>query len=788
MPDKQINIVRPDGSIIQGTPNELARLKLLGNYKEETPEENTSRLVEQKKTEDQDTLSSRFGAAISGGFSGLTGGLSDELISIGPGAEDVQEAAKAHPAYRIGGEIVGALGGSLFVPGSPAGLVTKGATAAGEAVGGGIAGAAAFGAVEGAGAGLQTTLAQSTLDNTPLTAQSVLSGIGFGALYGAGIGGGLGAVGKGLGKISERLTDFELPVYVETEKRIKIPAFEEYEPVTTREEITDLIKPFDDTSFSNLRNSVKEFSDIGYQMGKELDDGVAAAETNLKNLKVEHEALAGAANELGNTAFLVGQAKNEVRTMKLAGRAAMKAIDSGDFERAELAMQKYSDAVHAVSTVSGIDVAMPELPATIISSGKEAIATRTASNTLSSFPRTVDSFIDMSPKKAESIFAAMEHTIKTQDEFSPLRIAVENSAKEMIANSGIVTEGSTVEQLRSAWKIARKTSTDKMITTVEQMTQKAPRPVTLGGTRTVDIRHNPIKTSNSNGIARQVLGLSGAAIAKSFGLPSYIGYYGAQALLSTESLSAIKSMVQNKIAKAAEKMSAGIENKVTKIGLSKLAPLYTRLDGSVDNERLSTKDAAKKRITEITEVMPNIKNILYSAVEPMIGQSSDFAAALHNSAIQAFQMLWDAVPKDPGVAFSNLKSLWKPSDLQAVQTASILDVFHYPLNAATEMMGGDIDPTKVEALKNMYPDIYSYMRSEILANIDFSNMDYNTQGKYSNLLDIPIHSGFKPESIAESQRIFMEVPEPPKNNAGKGGSVGNSGGSGTATLAQNLSA
>src|SRR5574338_323913 len=123
MPDKNknINIVRPDGSIIQGTPEELANLQFLDKgYHAETFDEGNQRTLEAATAEYYDTPGKKLEATIGGLASGVTVGGSDLLY---PADAEERENAAYNPGYRMGGEIAGAIGASLTGVG-PAGLLT----------------------------------------------------------------------------------------------------------------------------------------------------------------------------------------------------------------------------------------------------------------------------------------------------------------------------------------------------------------------------------------------------------------------------------------------------------------------------------------------------------------------------------------------------------------------------------------------------------------------------------------------------------------------------------------
>ena len=193
-----IRIVRPDGTVIEGTPEELERLRPLG-YHEEGIDEGRWRAGEVQTEKDYTTGEEQVKTVLEGGLSGATLGASDLLLNT----DRAKLRAKYNEGLRTGSEIGGAILTTL-VPGGeflPAGALSKVATRAGEAVGGGLKGVMAAGAIEGAGAGFQQELASAQLTNTPFNAEAVLHGLGAGAILSAGLHG----IGVGAEKLGTKL-------------------------------------------------------------------------------------------------------------------------------------------------------------------------------------------------------------------------------------------------------------------------------------------------------------------------------------------------------------------------------------------------------------------------------------------------------------------------------------------------------------------------------------------------------------------------------------------------------
>ena len=198
--DEKITIITPDGNKMSGTRKELENLKVLGDYREESTKELSDRQIEKQRKKDYTTTGHKVGTFIAGAASGASLGLLEDRNN----PEEAGLDAKYNPGTRLAGEIIGGALGS-FAPVTPAGQVSKLADRASTAVGGGFKGALAAGAIEGAGAGLQAETSNATLTGTPLDIESVLGGIGTGAIFGAGLNAGIHGLGTGASKLGKKL-------------------------------------------------------------------------------------------------------------------------------------------------------------------------------------------------------------------------------------------------------------------------------------------------------------------------------------------------------------------------------------------------------------------------------------------------------------------------------------------------------------------------------------------------------------------------------------------------------
>lgn len=243
----------------------------------------------------------------------------------------------------------------------------------------------------------------------------------------------------------------------------------------------------------------------------------------------------------------------------------------------------------------------------------------------------------------------------------------------------------------------------------------------------------------------------------------------------TPELIAARNATLGRIKQAVGKYQARGGNALAKAA-PKLEPLAIKLDGTIDNSTKDKSQLAYNRINEVSSASTHIADTLYRAIEPIAVEQPELGPALHQAGVQAFTALRSMLPADPGVV-SGLKSIWKPSALQATVMSRQLAVFQDPVAIAEEMLfTGIFDPIGVKAMKEIAPSTYQYLRTEMLERIQepgfLDSMNYRDQVALGSLMDIPIHSSMKPEYIAASQALHFTRNQPLPTPAIPGSSNG----------------
>lgn len=712
MPDK-ITLVRKDGSTLDATREQADRLALLG-YAEQTPEQNAARLTAQAKDEYYNSLNQKLTTGIEGGLAGLTFGASDYLL----GDDETKARAEANPGTRMGSEVLGALlplvmtggtsGAASIAEMAPTALLSRGAGALASKASGALGRAAIKGAVEGAVYGGTSAADHAYLDGDPLTAETIVHGIGWGVLFGAG----LGTVG---GKLEQKGAEAA---------------------------VAGRPKSLGDVAGHSYQGFRSEVS--GLQAG--LKESVGTADAMVKST-VQEILRHGETSDLagfGANEVKFGEAVKQVET--LYGKAT-KAAQGGKFKAAQEAADAYTAHVNDVAAKLGVD--MPNVGKPV----QDLLEAHATLKELNRVPQTVEQFANLSPSKAERVFAALDKAQGYAADSTALKTAVD----DLSASLGVTGD---TEPLRQAWR------TSKSI-----YSQAGEQP------------------ASEPSVLRRALGyaLGGkayvAARASGFGhMGAYAGYRGVKDLVTggkaAQELTATRASAISRIKSAAASFMSG-SGKAVRAAAPFVEPLSIGLFGQKDDSTKDRQDLAKNRAQEIYQALPTLKDTVYRNLEPLAATQPNLVPAMHKYAIETFSTLADHLPKSNGV-ISGLKNIGRPSAVEAAVLSKQLAVLHDPVGEAERMLlTGQFDTVKSQALRDYSPATWQMMRLELLTRLTNpevnSKLTYRDQVGASNFIGIPIISSMTPQQIATSQQIFVVRNQPLKANPtmGQGGGLPN---------------
>jgi hypothetical protein len=736
MPDK-VTLIRHDGSLMDATPEQAGRLKILG-YQEVAPEQNYERLRSESAADYYQSSGQQLQTLSEGVANGLDFGLTDYLF----GDEDTKARAQYNPGMRIGSETLGAIL-PMFLTGGESAAATGARLAEEGGVLKGLAsvaptsllsdaahalapertftGALTRGMIEGGVYGGAGAADHAYLDGEPITAETVLHGIGWGAI----IGGGLGLVGHA--------------VEVGGEAAAKAKAAEE---AAARPVPQGALRSMAGSEYGALR-------DEAVNLGANIKEAVGIADINAQEVLGALKKAGEADKTVNLTRFNQIEFRENVQQAEKLWEKAKDAANKGSFAKANEAIEEYAAHSRDLAKKLNIDVADPAKPL------QDLVVMRNVAKVTANMPKTVEAFASMGAQKMEATVAALEKA-----KGLPFKTGLDEATANFKTALGLDQAGDL--------RVAHKTS--RSILQSEGKTPKAP------------------PKSNQPGMLRKAVGYAAggkawlAAKATGFGrVGAYTAYRSVRDAVTYggEHFAGVKAAALSGIREAAAAWGPSVGRGAQKVAGAGANPLAFTIFGEPDKGARDAKELAARRVAEIAHFAPTAKDAIYKAVQPIAITQPMLAPSIHKSALAAFQALQTMAPRDPG-SISALMSTWKPSDLQAQTFAKQLAVFRDPVGEAINALKGDRpDLVKIDALKKMAPAIYQDWRLAMIQRISqpevLSSLKPNDQLFLSVALDFPVHSRMAPGQIATGQQIFVDRSQPLKANPriGPGGGLPN---------------
>lgn len=597
-----------------------------------------------------------------------------------------------------------------------------------------------------------------------------------------------------------------------------------------RAEVTDVKasgKLVDDTVYNNFRRGLDDAT-LGLNVAE--TDVSGALKTAQGQLKEYNRSLKSAAGDLRAAISVTKREAADLATdaaekkviqsefidLEDTYKATIKALEEDNPLKALNRLERFKTKIKENAHFRGASgAALPSLPDSkvalkirdTIKAAEDTVRLKATSTALKDFPKTQEEFFAMKGPRAEKLFAALDNAPSDlQSSFSGL--------DEIAENLGVSLSGSAGTKARGLWELGKSnkayTATTREVNrtrfelpNVSSAEPAAPR-VAGGATPLPTKQQWPeikeflpefVSTTNtargsSNyarsgfwgkvarlGGARQASHMSRAAGMGAFG--SALAYEAGAGVVGSllAGVAGAKANIVGRIASAATKYAPTVGRGLKRVG-PRVEPLAVRIDGTLDGDykQGDKRELFKKRSEDILNIGPGFNNAAYMAVEPVLGNHPEFAKSVMDSAITAFNALTTFLPKDPGLAFSRLKTLWRPSDLQIAQFEKAYEVYHNPVGVIDQvLLSGNVDVITMTALREMYPSLYGELQYKMLARLQepefMASLNYGEQARLSIMLDIPIHSNFTPRSIAHTQSMYQSLrrPEPMQNGSGASG-------------------
>lgn len=173
------------------------------------------------------------------------------------------------------------------------------------------------------------------------------------------------------------------------------------------------------------------------------------------------------------------------------------------------------------------------------------------------------------------------------------------------------------------------------------------------------------------------------------------------------------------------------------------------------SDKLAADQASNKTVDTVSNNSVGIKN-------------SDIQQAYQQTSLGAVQYLNSVIPKNPNPPkmFSD-NNTWKPTASQLTAFKSQMEVVNNPYKILDKLQDGTVTTQDINAVKTVYPAIYSKITDEILKHATdnkYSNLSFAAKSKLSLMTGVPIESSFEPASINALQANFAQGNQQQKPN------------------------
>ena len=782
---KLVNVVLWDGTV---TAVDAETAKQLGQYgRAETPEENLNAAIAQEQKaqsagfhEGAKTAAEGLLDAVSfGGFGKLVGTADSEW------AENMQVRGQERPGARLAGEAMGYL--APFGAASAAGRVGHAAAGAIEGAGAKAVGRMVEGSLLGAGA----TVAHSNVTGDQLTVEGVVEGAGIGGILNVGVGALTDRLLSGATKVRDRVLRekadtelFEKRVSQIRDNSVYTEAKEAHNAAQTgKRKIADkLSKERDaynarwidnDTAFKaavaraeTVINTVKKRPNFAETVERPLK---VAGEMDNPTIQ-EMEAALSPADQMAMARDPAASAEYWSSAARVAGKPQPVTLDAtmevGTAQAHDLKefRARISDIYKKRAgewELTGPDMwrRNPSVPAD--PEGALADLRQLQADMAVRFPKAsakLGSPIPAPPVALDEVISAkLPADLKKfagwkEDRVAALANELDNVTagkfEELATDLGFgvgATPAETLARLHSGLNetfsaIAKNAESKKGTSGVLNWLMDAAKNATAAAVG--------FKTFGMLGGG--MLGAAGGAAGRT---AARIGMGGVEdAVLSGELISAREGL-RSKVRDLVATHSTGI-GKAAKLG-PVTSVLSTRfLSQDKDEEGGTDLDRAVRRINEIHTLGITAPDAIYTAVESMLGHTSDMAWKTHNHIVNALRYLGHVAPKDPGLDRKMGVSNWTPSHQETVAFAHAMEAVVDPSTAIKRAFSGDGHEAATDALWAVWPGTMQDLAGEVAVSAS-TDLNYRQASDFSQLFRTPLTPLQEPDVALTIQGTYL---------------------------------
>lgn len=830
MADEQtINVITPDGKFV-AVPSDALHEAIQSGYRLATPEE--QHVYNQQIKYGEGTLNEvkAFGE---GAGRGLTFGATDYIApALGLATkEDIAGRKQYNPTAAITGEITGAVAPSLLAPESiagrlPVGLLGKSArfaesglakigkaaaelapegslAARGIEKAGHLAAKTLAGAGEGAAFGAGQAFSEDALGNPEPLGESLLANMGYGAMWGGGLGGGLGFAESVIPKAASMTKSVMGKAYETLLGKEAAPILDEAGAITnagaretgvlqdiygnisskaTGKSLEETMAPFQNPDDFLLKNETQKqahiklaendinamlkqerelskqvFSEHKPKAFSELLEGHDIAAPNqlttdfvTKADEVQQAILADPDQYAKNLATQVGEIKDGVMR-----RLNNESTAADHFEQVEGAKRRLDGIVEQMKNKqSDKIIATVPMLRDLAGLARKGLEDETIWGKAASVQQSLN-------EASSELIKAQKALLKSIGEKDPNtgRLVAAPTKISTFYNGIKTAKGQqTLERLNNYRdKLTRFTNASEEIHNIAgaEFDAKATSEMLAKNYKNVDIANKTFTQDPNSGhgkLTDMLLGSMG------MGLPLK---FAEQVVKHLQNPSAVASKLAN-INSAAVKVGKTVDNLAKKAYEPILAGVEASKEGA---KKIFEKESVDKKIEETTSRIKSIDNMhkqIQESTNPISGFAPKISSALQRSMINGALFLHSKIPdwSDNSTA----KPFDAPKPISWAQNAKFMryyDAVDNPISVMKDAVSGTANPQGIEVLQTVYPNLYANMKTSLLNEIvskKAKNADlvipYQKRVVLSQFLGVNLDSTTNPSNIMANQAIM----------------------------------
>lgn len=727
-----VRMTSPDGTTIDVAPEDMQVFADRG-YTEQSNAAHASEIVGQARDEFYSSPSNKARALIAAGFRGASLGGTDVLARAAGYSDELEALREANPITSFAGELGGALAtGHLPTPasavmrlGSRIGEAAEGASLL-TRIGRAGAGAAVEGGLFGAGSGVSDL----ALSKDPVTLERAISTIGSSALFGAGTGGVIGAAGAGAGAALRR--------------------------------------------------------------GKQALDEVAAKAAGASDLAGDLAALDAKglrAAEKAERETLRTTERTELESLKVAEKTELDTIEATRVtQRKDVAdeikafRRELKDQKHFLTTK---DV---ELPAVEGMPGASEIGARAAKSTRA-LDRLLDNPIALAAKPTRALEALQQHESAMTD-----LLARADDLRTVFRADTSGTRAAALETIPAALEKNRELQKKLIGLSAKPSSTKLEEILA----RRADIQSGALRTSQRlddiaatrdfvagakpSMIGNMVGGTAFGAVAGAVGSIPILGQIPGVAALAG---GAAAKLVSGGIGKALTKQAARTSKAIgafLSVG-AKAAPVAPVLASKVlASLRFGPSQGAqtgsdmaqsyKARVAEIKAqtqydqtgravMRPDARTKVFENLAAVRAGDPVAADRMETLAARRLEALANQIPRRPDLGgVSTGPDRWQPSDMEMRAFARFAHAVEDPIGIVERLAAGTVTPEDATAMKQVYPEMYQQIQTEIMAKLPTlrATLPFQRRLALSIFSGVPVDSSMNPQILSQLQSSFTDEP------------------------------